>query len=140
MRVISTPGHTPGHCSLLVRLAKTGPILLSGDVAHYQFNMEHHLVPSTNSDPEQSRRPMERVDTIVRDEGAQLWLNHDLDNPARSGVFWLKELPTRETRPSCVGSTIRLRMVVETVSGEQQEAKVDASCREFKGLWRGAAS
>jgi len=78
MRVVSTPGHTPGHCSLLIRLPKTGPILLSGDVAHYRFNMEHHCVPTMNSDPEESRRSMERVDAIVREEGAQLWLNHDI--------------------------------------------------------------
>lgn len=78
VRVISTPGHTPGHCSLLVRLARIGPILLSGDVAHYRFNMEHRCVPTMNSDPEESRISMERVDAIVRDEGAQLWLNHDI--------------------------------------------------------------
>ncbi|MDQ0393414.1 N-acyl homoserine lactonase family protein [Labrys monachus] len=78
VRVVSTPGHTPGHCSLLVRLAKTGPVLLSGDVAHYRFNMEHRCVPSMNSDPGESRRSMERVDAIVRREGAQLWLNHDV--------------------------------------------------------------
>jgi N-acyl homoserine lactone hydrolase len=37
VKVISTPG----HCSLQVRLPKAGPILLSGDVAHYRFNLEH---------------------------------------------------------------------------------------------------
>ena len=78
VQVISTPGHTPGHSSLLIRLAKSGPILLSGDVAHYRFNMEHRCVPTFNSDPEASRRSMERIDAIVRDEQAQLWLNHDI--------------------------------------------------------------
>jgi hypothetical protein len=29
-----------------------------------------------NNDPEESRRSMKRVDATVRDEGAQLWLNH----------------------------------------------------------------
>jgi N-acyl homoserine lactone hydrolase len=77
MRIISTPGHTPGHCSLLVRLAKAGPILLSGDVAHYRFNMEHRCVPTMNADAEASRRSMERIAAIVRDETAQLWINHD---------------------------------------------------------------
>jgi N-acyl homoserine lactone hydrolase len=77
LRVVSTPGHTPGHCSLLVRLTQTGPILLSADVAHYRYNMEHHCVPTMNSDPEASRRSMERVDALIREEGAQLWLNHD---------------------------------------------------------------
>ena len=78
IRVVFTPGHTPGHCSLLVRLAKTGPILLSGDVAHYRYNMEHRCVPTMNGNAEDSRSSMERVETIVRDERAQLWLNHDI--------------------------------------------------------------
>lgn len=78
LQVISTPGHTPGHCSLLVRLANSGPILLSGDVAHYRYTLEHHCVPSMNADPAQSRRSMERVEALVATEGAQLWLNHDI--------------------------------------------------------------
>jgi N-acyl homoserine lactone hydrolase len=31
----STPGHTPGHQSLFLKLAKTGPVVLSGDLYHY---------------------------------------------------------------------------------------------------------
>lgn len=82
VRIISTPGHTPGHCSLLVRLAGTGPVLLSGDVAHYRANMVHRCVPAMNSDPEASRQSMARVAAIVRDHGARLWLNHDREQSA----------------------------------------------------------
>ena len=78
MKIISTPGHTPGHCSLLVRLPKTGSILLSGDVAHYPFNLEHRCVPTMNSDIEQSLSSMERTDRLVRNERVHLWLNHDI--------------------------------------------------------------
>jgi glyoxylase-like metal-dependent hydrolase (beta-lactamase superfamily II) len=39
VRMISTPGHTPGHCSQLVRLPTAGPIILSGDIAHYRYNI-----------------------------------------------------------------------------------------------------
>ncbi|WP_315738992.1 MULTISPECIES: N-acyl homoserine lactonase family protein [unclassified Bradyrhizobium] len=78
IRVIATSGHTPGHSSLLVRLANTGPILLSGDVAHDRYNMEHRRVPTMNADAEQSQRSMARVDAVVRAEGAQLWINHDI--------------------------------------------------------------
>ncbi|MGD1879071.1 MAG: N-acyl homoserine lactonase family protein [Kiloniellaceae bacterium] len=78
VEVLSTPGHTPGHCSLLVRLVNTGTVLLSGDVAHYGYTLKHRCVPSMNSEPENSRRSMERVDAVVQDEGAQLWLNHDI--------------------------------------------------------------
>jgi glyoxylase-like metal-dependent hydrolase (beta-lactamase superfamily II) len=38
--IISTPGHTPGHQSLLVKLTKTGARLLSGDAVHFQSNWE----------------------------------------------------------------------------------------------------
>jgi glyoxylase-like metal-dependent hydrolase (beta-lactamase superfamily II) len=34
IRILRTPGHTPGHQVLLVKLAHTGPVLLSGDLYH----------------------------------------------------------------------------------------------------------
>jgi N-acyl homoserine lactone hydrolase len=40
--------------------------------------MEHRCVPTMNHDVEESRSSMARVDTIVREESAQLWINHDI--------------------------------------------------------------
>jgi N-acyl homoserine lactone hydrolase len=42
------------------------------------FHMEHRCVPTMNHDAEESRSSMARVDTIVREESAQLWINHDI--------------------------------------------------------------
>jgi len=75
--IIATPGHTPGHQSLLVRLPKTGPVILSGDMVHLQDNWVHRRVPSFNFDREQSLRSMEKVAAIMQRTGAKLWINHD---------------------------------------------------------------
>jgi N-acyl homoserine lactone hydrolase len=40
--IISTPGHTPGHQSLFLRLAKYGPLLLMGDLYHYPAECTLH--------------------------------------------------------------------------------------------------
>ena len=82
VRMIFTPGHTLGHCSLLVRLPETGPVLLSGDVAHNRDNLAHHRVPSFNADKRASVASMERVDALLRDEEASIWVNHDTTQSA----------------------------------------------------------
>jgi len=75
--ILSTPGHTPGHQSLLVRLPKTGAVVLSGDAAHFEDNFVKRRVPSFNFNADQSRQSMDKIDAIVKAEGAQLWINHD---------------------------------------------------------------
>lgn len=47
--ILSTPGHTPGHQSLLVHLDKTGYVVLSGDVVHFEANWDERRVPSFNT-------------------------------------------------------------------------------------------
>ena len=77
VRMIFTPGHTLGHCSLLVRLPKTGPVLLSGDVAHNRENLLHHRVPSFNVDLDASVVSMSKIETLSKKERATIWVNHD---------------------------------------------------------------
>lgn len=75
--ILSTPGHTPGHQSLLLRLPKTGPVVLSGDLAHFQENFDQRRVPGFNFNKEQSLASMERIAALLKTERAQLWINHD---------------------------------------------------------------
>jgi N-acyl homoserine lactone hydrolase len=75
--IISTPGHTPGHQSLLVRLPRRGAVILSGDMVHLQENWTARRVPSFNYDVEQSRKSMVKVAALISDTGAELWINHD---------------------------------------------------------------
>jgi glyoxylase-like metal-dependent hydrolase (beta-lactamase superfamily II) len=75
--ILSTPGHTPGHESLLVHLPKTGYVVLSGDVAHFQSNWDNRRVPGFNFDKDKTLASMERVAQIMKDKNAQLWINHD---------------------------------------------------------------
>ena len=75
--IIATPGHTPGHQSLLVRLPQTGAVILSGDLVHFRENWDAQRVPVRNFDRDQSLQSMERIASLLVAEGAVLWINHD---------------------------------------------------------------
>jgi len=76
--LLSTPGHTPGHQSLLVHLARSGWILLAGDAAHFKDNWDNDRVPSINTSAEQTHASHARLARILAEKNAQLWINHDL--------------------------------------------------------------
>jgi glyoxylase-like metal-dependent hydrolase (beta-lactamase superfamily II) len=75
--IVSTPGHTPGHQSLLVKLPRTGAVLLSGDAVHFRDNWDNRRVPSQNTDPDQTGASMQRIADLLAKEKAHLWINHD---------------------------------------------------------------
>ncbi|MBP0113979.1 MULTISPECIES: N-acyl homoserine lactonase family protein [Bradyrhizobium] len=77
LTILSTPGHTPGHQSLLVKLPKTGAVLLSGDAVHFKDNWDNRRVPSMNVDKDQSAASMQKIADTLAKEKAQLWINHD---------------------------------------------------------------
>jgi N-acyl homoserine lactone hydrolase len=78
--IISTPGHTPGHQSLLVNLKKTGPVLLSGDLYHYPAERTlKDFTPFANlGNPEQEIASKAKVEALLKEKHAQLWIQHDL--------------------------------------------------------------
>jgi glyoxylase-like metal-dependent hydrolase (beta-lactamase superfamily II) len=73
----SAPGHTIGHQVLFVRLEKTGPVVLSGDMVHFQGNWDAKRIPSLNFNAEQSAQSMQMVAKLMAQTGAKLWINHD---------------------------------------------------------------
>ena len=75
--LVSTPGHTPGSQSLLVRLKHSGFIVLSGDVVHLEENFENDTVPSLNTDKTASIASMERIKRIIATYKATFFINHD---------------------------------------------------------------
>jgi glyoxylase-like metal-dependent hydrolase (beta-lactamase superfamily II) len=75
--ILSTPGHTPGHQSLLVRLPKTGPVILSGDAVHFKSNWENRGVPVNNFSKDLTLASMQKLSDTLTKEKAQLWINHD---------------------------------------------------------------
>jgi glyoxylase-like metal-dependent hydrolase (beta-lactamase superfamily II) len=75
--ILSTPGHTPGHQSLLVRLPQTGAVVLSGDAAHFKDNWDNRRVPGPNFNKEETLASMQRIADILQKEHAQFWINHD---------------------------------------------------------------
>lgn len=78
VRIISAPGHTPGHQVLFIDLANTGPVVLSGDLYHFALSRADRRVPEFNVDPDQTLASMERVEGIVAETGAQFWIEHEL--------------------------------------------------------------
>jgi glyoxylase-like metal-dependent hydrolase (beta-lactamase superfamily II) len=77
VKLIYTPGHTPGHQVLLVTLKNTGKILLSGDLYHTRANRRLRRVPTFNHDAAQTVASMEKVEQLLTEIGATLWIEHD---------------------------------------------------------------
>jgi N-acyl homoserine lactone hydrolase len=76
--VMSTPGHTPGHQVVAVKLANRGPVLLGGDLYHYPEERTTGRIPTFEFDAEQSKASRARVEQYLKDNNATLWIEHDI--------------------------------------------------------------
>jgi N-acyl homoserine lactone hydrolase len=75
--IIETPGHTPGHSSLLVNLPETGPVLLTGDLYHREESREGERVPAFNFDVEQTRASIAEFEARAAELGARVIIQHE---------------------------------------------------------------
>jgi N-acyl homoserine lactone hydrolase len=85
--MINTPGHTPGHHSLLVRLQGLGPVLLSGDVVHFRENYVYEGVPNFNTDRADSIASIDRFKKIAANLNATVIIQHDARDISKLPVF-----------------------------------------------------
>lgn len=75
--MLAMPGHTPGETALLVRLPRTGPVLLSGDVAHFEAQVANNGVPTFNADRADSLASLDRLKSMAATLRATLIVQHD---------------------------------------------------------------
>jgi len=71
------PGHTPGHQVLFLKLKKTGPVVLSGDLYHYPEERKLGRVPTFETNQQQTAETREKIEAFLKESGAQLWIQHD---------------------------------------------------------------
>jgi glyoxylase-like metal-dependent hydrolase (beta-lactamase superfamily II) len=72
-----TPGHTPGHQSLYVKLAKTGGIVLSGDLYHYPEERTLGRMPEREK-ATATAASRAALEAFMKDVKAELWIEHDI--------------------------------------------------------------
>jgi len=85
--VLNMPGHTPGHHALLVRLPRTGAVLLSGDLYHFTENFESNGVPGFNTNRADTLASMARFRDIARNLRARIIIQHEPNDIAKLPAF-----------------------------------------------------
>ena len=85
--MVDLHGHTPGHHGLLVRLPKTGAVLLSGDVAHFRENLASDGVPTFNVDRADSLAAMDRFRKLAASLKAVAIIQHDARDVGKLPAF-----------------------------------------------------
>lgn len=85
--ILTMPGHTPGHHALLVRLPETGPVLLTGDLAHFSENYEREGVPTFNTDRADTLASFDRFKKMARNLGATVIIQHEPADVSKLPAF-----------------------------------------------------
>jgi N-acyl homoserine lactone hydrolase len=85
--MLYTPGHTPGHHSLLVKLRESGYVLISGDVAHFRENYDSDGVPNFNTGRAATLASLARFKQIAANFKAAVIIQHDPRDEGKLPAF-----------------------------------------------------
>ena len=83
LRIVFTPGHSPGHQSLLVNLEKWSPTLLTGDSVYTEEILEEDVLPGLVYSPADAVKSIKKMRDLRRVNGARIITGHD-------PVAWVK--------------------------------------------------
>jgi N-acyl homoserine lactone hydrolase len=75
--MLNTPGHTPGHHSLLVKLGVMGSVLITGDLAHFRENYDSNGVPTFNTSRAETLASLDRFKQLAANLRATVIIQHD---------------------------------------------------------------
>ncbi|MDY6822053.1 MAG: N-acyl homoserine lactonase family protein [Deferribacterota bacterium] len=75
--IFPTPGHTPGHQSILIRLEKHKPVILTGDAIYLRENFEKNIPSGFALNFADAAYSAETIGNIAKEENADIWFGHD---------------------------------------------------------------
>jgi 4-pyridoxolactonase len=77
IHLFETPGHTPGHYSLMVELSGRRPMLFTGDACYAQRSLDFMSPASTHTSPRQAYDSLGRLKQLSQQHDAELFYSHD---------------------------------------------------------------
>lgn len=80
VRILRANGHTAGHQVLMLRLAKSGTVILSGDLFHTRENFRQGRMPEFNHSRGETLGAMDRVRRLLENTHGRLIIQHDRDD------------------------------------------------------------
>jgi N-acyl homoserine lactone hydrolase len=75
VEVVPTPGHAPGHQSLVLDLPETGRVVLCGDAAFSRENLERGETPAPDQDS--ARASLALIRSLANDDLDRCFVSHD---------------------------------------------------------------
>jgi glyoxylase-like metal-dependent hydrolase (beta-lactamase superfamily II) len=85
--MLATPGHTPGHHSLMVQLRGMGTLLITGDLTHFHENYDVDGVPSFNTSRAETMASLARFKKIAANTKATVVIQHDARDIGKLPAF-----------------------------------------------------
>jgi glyoxylase-like metal-dependent hydrolase (beta-lactamase superfamily II) len=85
--ILNTPGHKPGHHSLLVKLKTMGNVLITGDLTHFHENYDTNGVPTFNADRAATLASLDRFKKIATNLKATVIIQHDQRDVTKLPAF-----------------------------------------------------
>lgn len=80
VKIIFTPGHTPGHQSLLLNLKKSGNVILAGDLYHFKTSQKKRRIPIFNYSRAETLASIDRIETLAKIKNAKIIIQHEIKN------------------------------------------------------------
>lgn len=75
--LLETPGHTPGHYSLMIKLAHQRPMLFTADACYSKRNLDSMCIQAGNHDPAMATRSLQRLKDLAEHHEADMFYSHD---------------------------------------------------------------
>jgi N-acyl homoserine lactone hydrolase len=85
--MLNTPGHTPGHHSLMVNLKQMGTVMLTGDLAHFRENYDINGVPAFNFNRAETLASLDRFKKLGANMKATVIIQHDARDVEKLPAF-----------------------------------------------------